>query len=430
MSKLLRKAQKQIIKIHPYGELLQNREQFKITDYISMGNYCANLHMTGSMFKGIPNNKVTMFAGETGSGKTYLTLNAVLQALRKGYSVFFFDTENAIDDTTLESFGIFEYWDLNPDSVHENFFTLIKVNIVEDLIHQMTGTVDMLVDAYKNGDYDLDRDKVMFAIDSIGMLATRKEIEDNKAQKEKADMTKAKKLTSFFRIITVPCGVLKAPVILTNHVYASLDPYAGPSIKGGNASVYAASNVLAMSKWNLKDDKDGRTKVGIRISAQPHKNRFIQPKKFDMALFFTRGMNEFYGLEKFFGPEANNICNFENLGIERGKMNDIKGDIPQFDENNEPIIIKTGKSAGKQKTKKGIIRQEFAPNNAKSGVFYVKHLGRKVTMGEFWSKLVFTDEILQKMDLIVAPTFKLSSKEETIINAVDSLTETDELEDE
>lgn len=420
MSKKLKKAKRGLYKRHKYGDLMQDPNTFKITDYYSMNSYVANFFMSGSFFKGVPNNKITMFAGESGAGKTFLALNLVYEALQKGVSVFYFDTESAIDDDMLINFGIYDYWDLNPDSEHENFFTIIRENVVEELIHQVVGTVDELIEDYRKGDWDIEEDKAMFVIDSIGALTSIKEISDAKENKNSVDFTKAKKLTAFFRMITVPLSAIKAPLILTNHVYASMSPYAPPSIKGGNASVYAASNVLAMGKWNHKDEK--KNKVGIRINAQPFKNRFVQAKAFDMVIMFAKGMNKYYGLQNFFGPDADNICNFENVGIERGDMKEIVEDVPQFDENGEPILFKSGSNKGKQRTKKEVVRREFVPNGQKSGDFYVKHLGRKVKFpsAEFFSSTVFTDEILRKMDEILAPTIALSKKGDDV-NVMDAV---------
>ena len=97
---------KEMSKISEYGETLDKSTISEIDHYIPTGNYHLNACLTGSLFGGYPNNRAVALAGPSGTGKTYLILNAIKQAQKQGYSIVFYDSENAVDKSLVEKFGI------------------------------------------------------------------------------------------------------------------------------------------------------------------------------------------------------------------------------------------------------------------------------------------------------------------------------------
>ena len=152
------------------------------------------------------------------TGKTYLLLNAIKQAQDLGYSIIFYDSENAVDKELVEKFGI--------DS---SKFRYEPCNTVQDFRSSVTSLTDLLIEKKNKG---LELPKILIALDSAGNLATQKEIDDAKSGSDKADMTRAKLLKSTFRILMTKLGICKIPFIFTNHSYQTQDLFSR-AVQGG-----------------------------------------------------------------------------------------------------------------------------------------------------------------------------------------------------
>ncbi len=340
-----------VIGSHPLGNAVVDERALKVTNWISTGNYNLNMAISGSFFRGIPDNTITALVGDSGVGKTFILMNIYRDAISKGYTIYHFDTEGAVNDEMLINFGLMEYKE-------NGTLNIIPVGIIEDLNHMFHGILEPITEARKQGDYDT---KVLVGIDSIGNIASRKEFEDAKSGNEKVDMTSAKKVASFFRQITEPCSTLKIPVIITNHIYVTQDFIPQVKLKKGNALVYAASNIVLLRKAQLKENTE---KVGILVTAVPHKNRFVRPMEVKFHIHFTQGMNKYVGLDEYIKNPKQWDCEYEKIGIGCGKPG----------------------------------KNEFEYSKVNTG-FYVKHLDKKVKKAsEVFRKSVFTDEILQKME--------------------------------
>lgn len=195
-----------LTKINPKGSIITHNTFSRIDEYISSGNYLLNAQLTGSLFGGIPNSRSVCFAGETGTGKTFLTLNVCREAQKMGYHIIYCDSEAAVDEDIMKNFGI------DPEKVrYQPVSTSLEVR------HFVSNLCDQLKKARDKG---ATPPKIMLILDSLGNLATTKERNDAASGSEKKDMTKQQDLRSLFRVITTDLAEFKIPFIFTNHTYA------------------------------------------------------------------------------------------------------------------------------------------------------------------------------------------------------------------
>lgn len=206
--------------VNPVGSLIHENEFIDTKEFISSGIYALDALLSTKVLKGgIPNNKVIAIGGQSGTGKTFLTVNFAKQAQLQGYYVIYLDSEGAIDNNLITNFGL--------DS---NMFRIDPIATVEQMKIYMAKFIKKMEEMRKDG-YELP--KVLLVLDSMGNLASGKEVNDAEEGKEKVDMTRAKQLKSIFRIVTHKLGVLGIPMILTNHTYMSMDMYPREIFSGG-----------------------------------------------------------------------------------------------------------------------------------------------------------------------------------------------------
>jgi RecA/RadA recombinase len=259
------------------------------TDWISTGNYALNYLISGDFNKGVPLGKVTVFAGESGSGKSYICSgNLVKHAQAQGIFVVLIDSENALDEDWLKALGV----DTSEDK-------LLKLNIA--MIDDVAKTISEFMKDYKTLPSE-ERPKVMFIIDSLGMLLTPTDVNQFEAGEMKGDMgRKPKALTALVRNCVNMFGSHNVGLIATNHTYASQDLFdPDDKISGGQGFIYASSIVVAMRKLKLKEDDDGN-KVsevrGIRSACKVMKTRYAKPfESVQIKIPYTTGMNPYSGL--------------------------------------------------------------------------------------------------------------------------------------
>lgn len=258
------------------------------TDWISTGNYALNYLISGDFKKGVPLGKVTVFAGESGSGKSYICSgNLVKNAQEQGIFVVLVDSENALDETWLHALGV----DTSEDK-------LLKLNMA--MIDDVAKTISTFMKDYKAMPED-DRPKVLFVVDSLGMLMSPTEVNQFDAGDMKGDMgRKAKALKALVTNCVNMFGSCNVGLVATNHTYASQDPYnPDPNVSGGQGFVYASSILVAMKKLKLKEDEDGN-KVsevrGIRAGCKIMKTRYAKPfEDIEVQIPYESGMNPYSG---------------------------------------------------------------------------------------------------------------------------------------
>jgi recombination protein RecA len=263
------------------------------TDWVSTGNYALNYLISGNFQNGIPLGKVTVFAGESGAGKSYICSgNIVKHAQEQDIFVVLIDSENALDEKWLHALG-----------VDTSEAKLLKLNMA--MIDDVAKTIHEFMKEYK-GMADGERPKVLFVVDSLGMLLTPTDINQFEAGDLKGDMgRKPKALTALVRNCVNMFGSYNVGMVCTNHTYASQDMFdPDDKISGGQGFVYASSIVVAMKKLKLKEDLDGN-KVsevnGIRASCKIMKTRYSKPfETLQIKIPYDTGMNPYSGLLELF----------------------------------------------------------------------------------------------------------------------------------
>ena len=283
------------------------------TDWVSTGNFALNYLISGDFNKGIPLGKVTVFAGESGAGKSYICSgNIVKNAQEQGIYVILVDSENALDEKWLHALGV----DTSEDK-------LLKLNMA--MIDDVAKTIHEFMSEYKAME---NRPKVLFVIDSLGMLLTPTDINQFEAGDLKGDMgRKPKALTALVRNCVNMFGNYNVGMVCTNHTYASQDMFdPDDKISGGQGFVYASSIVVAMKKLKLKEDEDGN-KVsevnGIRAACKIMKTRYAKPfETLQVKIPYETGMNPYSGLV--------DLC--ENAGLLKQEGNRLKWIDPETGE--------------------------------------------------------------------------------------------------
>ena len=253
-----------------------------ITDYVDTGSYIFNALVSGSLFGGLPSNKVTALAGESSTGKTFFALSVVRNFLDANPTggVIYFETESAISRDMIESRGI--------DSKR---MVLFPVATIEEFRTQACRIVDKYMKEPKE-----DRQPMMFVLDSLGMLSTTKEMEDVANDKQVRDMTKSQLIKGAFRVLTLKLGQAQVPMIVTNHTYDVIGSYVPAKEMGGGTGLkYAASTIIYLSK---SKEKDGKEVIGNIIKAKTAKSRLTKENSMvETRLFYDeRGLDKYYGL--------------------------------------------------------------------------------------------------------------------------------------
>jgi RecA/RadA recombinase len=350
--------QKELRKINPFGDVISKSEFSKITEWIDTGNYHLNAVFSGDLFGGLPNNRTICLAGDSGTGKTFLLLNMVAQAQKMGYYIVYYDTEGAVDVDNIQSFGVDpERFDHQPVSDLAKFRTSI------------TTMTKKLMEAKEKG---FTTPKIMICLDSLGMLATTKEIDDAISGNTAADMTRAKSIRSLFRIITSDLTGLSIPFVFTNHTYASTGMFPTINLSGGGGLVYSASVILALSKAQIKD---GAVQTGIIVSVKTLKNRFGKPIPIKFHIRWDKGMNPYIGMEEY--------MSWENCGIQKGNIITPK----DYEKLSEADKAKTSEFSFKGET------MYFSPRDTARN-YIVKHLGCGIPASELFTEKVWTKEVL------------------------------------
>lgn len=257
-----------------------------ITGYIGTGSYSLNALLSGSIYGGIPANKVTALAGEPSTGKTFYALNIVREFLKEnpqGY-VFYFESESAISKQMLIDRGV----DIKRVGV-------LPVATVQEFRTQAIKILDRYME-------QKEKLPMLFVLDSLGNLSTDKEVADMTDGKDTRDMTRAQLIRGAFRVLTLKLGKAKVALIVTNHTYDVTGAYVPIKKMGGGSGLeYAASTIVFLSK---KKDKTDNEVTGAIVTAVLRKARLtIENKKVETLLEYSEGLDPYYGLlelaEKF-----------------------------------------------------------------------------------------------------------------------------------
>ena len=260
----------------------------EFTGTIDTGSYILNAALSGSIYGGVPNSKITTFAGESATGKTFFVLGIMKKFLTDNPTggVIYFDTEAAVTRDMMKSRGI----------------DVSRVVISEpDSIESFRTAAVQMLDKYIDAQADrMSRVKtvtppMMMVLDSLGMLSSIKELADVTEGNDKRDMTKSQLLRGTFRVLALKLAKANVPLLVTNHTYQVIGSYVPTSEMSGGAGLkYASSSICYLTK---KKDKDGKDVVGNIIRVTMHKSRFTKEnKQVEVKLSYSSGLNKYYGL--------------------------------------------------------------------------------------------------------------------------------------
>ena len=273
---------KQIIKDtgNEYASLVSDGvEAGDVENWIDTGSYIFNALLSGSIYGGIPSNKITALAGESATGKTFFVLGMCKHFLDNNpdAGVIFFESESALTKKLIEERGI--------DSKR---MVIMPVTTVQEFRYQALSITEKYLE-------QSDRKPLLFVLDSLGMLSTTKEVEDTAEGKETRDMTRAQVLKAAFRVLTLKLGRAKVPMVITNHTYDVVGAYMPMKEMGGGSGLkYAASSIIYLSR---KKDKEGTEVVGNIIHCKTHKSRLtVENRMVDVKLRYDKGLDKYYGL--------------------------------------------------------------------------------------------------------------------------------------
>ena len=247
---------------------------------IDTGSYILNALLSGSLYGGLPANKITALAGESATGKTYFLMGIVKSFLDQdpNAGVIYFESESAITKQMVIDRGI-----------DANRIVVQPVTTVQEFRTQSLKILDMYL-----AQNEADRKPLFLCLDSLGMLSTTKEVEDTADGKETRDMTRAQVLKAAFRVLTLKLGRAKVPMVVTNHTYESMGLFSTKEMGGGSGLKYAASSIVYLSK---KKEKNGTEVIGNIIHCKNHKSRLTKENKIvDVRLTYDKGLDRYYGL--------------------------------------------------------------------------------------------------------------------------------------
>ena len=252
-----------------------------VDSFIDSGSYIFNALLSGSLYGGLPKNKITAIAGESATGKTFFALGMVKQFLsdHPDAAVIYFESESAITKEMIEDRGI--------DSKR---IVIVPVVTVQEFRNQSLNILDKYLETDESK-----RPPMMFCLDSLGMLSTTKEIEDTAEGKETKDMTRAQITKGAFRVLTLKLGRVGVPMIVTNHTYDVIGSmFPQKEMGGGSGLKYAASSIIYLSK---RKEKEGTEIVGNIIHCKNAKSRLtVENRVVDVRLSYDKGLDRYYGL--------------------------------------------------------------------------------------------------------------------------------------
>lgn len=274
---------KSMIKLtgNPYASVASNGLLgADVEGFIDTGCYSLNAILSGSIYNGLANNKITQIAGESGVGKTYVAMSICKEFLDQNdeAQIIYFDSENAVTKDMFENRG------MDTDRIAP-----FPIATVEDFKTQALQIVNAQLAKPKD-----ERVPLLIVLDSLGMLSTSKEMVDTADGKDTTDMTRARMIKAAFRVLTLKCGQAGIPLVVTNHTYMTINMYPTKVAGGGSGLGYAASTTLFLSR---SKDKTDEGVVGNFIRFTNQKNRFVKENiQVETRLSYTTGLSKYYGL--------------------------------------------------------------------------------------------------------------------------------------
>lgn len=264
-----------------FTSIAANKEgSSEFSGFLDTGSYILNAVCSGSIYGGVPNNKITAFAGGEAVGKTFFVLSICksFQTQHPKGMIIYYDTEAAVTSEMMQERGL----DVSRVIIHE-----------PDTIQKFRTHAIKVLEEYMKLDKK-DKPPLIIVLDSLGMLSTTKEMEDSTAGSDTRDMTKAQVIKACFRVLTLKAAKAKVPIILTNHTYSAMSQYQGDVVSGGSGLKYAASTIAMLSK---RKEKDGTEVIGNVVHVKMFKSRLSKENaQVDVLITYREGLDRYYGL--------------------------------------------------------------------------------------------------------------------------------------
>ena len=231
-----------------------------VNEYIDTGSYILNALISGSIHKGLPSNKITAFAGESATGKTFFILGIVRQFLSDNPSggVLYFESESALTPEMIEE-----------RDIDKSRFIQLPVATIQDFAQQASRVVDRHIEKSEA--------PLLLCLDSLGMLSTAKEVEDITVGANKVDMTKARIVKGAFRVLTLKLAKAGIPLLVTNHTYKQVGAMFPQDIMGGGCLVDGTN--IQMADGSLKNISE--IEVGDSVMTMNGNHSVLQTHDFD-----------------------------------------------------------------------------------------------------------------------------------------------------
>jgi RecA/RadA recombinase len=254
--------------------ILSKSKFFTQKDMIPTAVPIINVALSGKLDGGLTPG-LTMWAGPSKHFKTAFSLLMAKSYMDKyeDAALLFYDSEFGTPQSYFDSFGI--------DTERVLHTPLMDIEQLKfDIMKQLT---------------ELERgEHLIIVIDSIGNLASKKEVEDALSEKSVADMSRAKQVKSLFRMVTPHLSLKDIPMIVVNHTYKEIGMFPKDIVGGGTGSYYSADNIFILGR---QQEKEGTEIVGYNFIINVEKSRYVKEKsKIPVTVSFDGGISKWSGL--------------------------------------------------------------------------------------------------------------------------------------
>jgi RecA/RadA recombinase len=293
--------------------ILAKSKFFTDKDMIPTAVPAVNIALSGRLDGGLTPG-LTMWAGPSKHFKTAFSLLMAKSYMDKyeDSALLFYDSEFGTPQSYFDSFGI------DTERVLHTPITDIE-QLKFDIMTQLTNL--------ERGEH------LIIVIDSIGNLASKKEVEDALDQKSVADMSRAKQVKSLFRMVTPHLSLKDIPMVVVNHTYKEIGMFPKDIVGGGTGSYYSADNIFILGR---QQEKDGTEITGYNFIINVEKSRYVKEKsKIPVNVSFNGGINKWSGLLDI-ALESKHVVKptngwYSTVNVETGEIEDKKYRIKDTD---------------------------------------------------------------------------------------------------
>ena len=306
--------------------ILANSKFFTKKDMIPTSIPIINVALSGRLDGGLTPG-LTMWAGPSKHFKTAFSLLMAKSYLDKyeDAALLFYDSEFGTPQSYFDTFGI------DTNRVLHTPVTDVE-QLKFDIMQQLQGL--------ERGDH------LIIVIDSIGNLASKKEVEDALDQKAVADMSRAKQMKSLFRMVTPHLSLKDIPLVVVNHTYKEIGLYPKDIVGGGTGSYYSADNIFILGR---QQEKDGTELTGYNFIINVEKSRYVKEKsKIPVSVSFDGGISKWSGLLDI-ALESGHVVKpsngwYSKVDVDTGVIEDKKYRIKDTDTKEFWLPLLTSKS--------------------------------------------------------------------------------------